>query len=96
MQKAEPDTVFHAGQFLDAPPRGEAWSLRLAQLAAATGLDRQTLRQALAHAPVLDQARRHQVVHLLPRVAATFSEIGEERLNLLGRLRRNGLACSAS
>jgi hypothetical protein len=37
---------------------------------------------------VLDEARRRQVPRLLHRVAATFSEIGEERLSLLGRLQR--------
>lgn len=78
----------HAGQFLGAPPAGETWPARLAELAAATGLDEQQLSQALAHVPVLDEARQHQVTRLLQRVAATFSEIGEERLSLLGRLRR--------
>ena len=77
-----------AGQFLDAPPEGSEWPVRLAELAAAIGIDGQKLRQALAHVPVLDEARLLQVPHLLQRVAATFSEIGEERLNLLGRLRR--------
>lgn len=78
----------HAGQFLDTPPSVEAWSARLTELAVASGLDEQALRQALARVPVLDETRRQQVPRLLHRVAATFSEIGEERLNLLGRLRR--------
>jgi hypothetical protein len=78
----------HAGQFLDAPPDNEAWQDRLAELAAAIGVDRQELGRALARVPVLEEARRQQVPRLLQRVAATFSEIGEERLNLLGRLRR--------
>lgn len=78
----------HAGQFLDVPPAGEAWSARVAELAAATGLDPRDLDQALAHVPVLDESRQQQVPWLLRRVTATFSEIGEERLNLLGRLRR--------
>jgi len=78
----------HAGQFLDAPPNNEAWSARLAELAAATGVGVQPLSKALTRVPVLDQTRQQQVPRLLQRVAATFSEIGEERLNLLGRLRR--------
>jgi excisionase family DNA binding protein len=78
----------YAGQFLDAPAEGGEWPARLAELAAVTGIDGHKLRQALAHVPVLDEARLLQVPHLLQRVAATFSEIGEERLNLLGRLRR--------
>jgi excisionase family DNA binding protein len=78
----------HAGQFLDAPLDGGEWPARLAELATATGIDEQKLRRALARVPVLDETRRQQVPRLLHRVAATFSEIGEERLNLLGRLRR--------
>lgn len=76
--------VVHAGQFLDrAPHQGD-----LAELAAATGLETQELQAALALVPVLDRDRQERVVLLLPRVAATFAEIGTERLNLLGRLRR--------
>lgn len=78
----------HAGQFLDSPPGGKAWSGRLAELAAATGIDEQKLRQTLARVPVLDDAHQRQVPRLLHRVTATFSEIGEERLSLLGRLHR--------
>jgi len=79
----------HAGQFLDAPPDDATWQARIAELAAATGVDGQKLRQALARVPVLDEARRQQVLRLLQRVAATFSEIGEERLNRFA-------CCSAS
>lgn len=76
--------VVHAGQFLDHTPyQGD-----LAELAAAIGLEAQELQAALALVPVLDRDRQEQVVRLLPRVAATFAEIGAERLNLLGRLRR--------
>jgi excisionase family DNA binding protein len=78
----------HAGQFLDSPPSGGEWAPRLAELAAATGIDVRILNRALARAPVLDETRLQQVPRLLHRVAGTFSEIGEERLSLLGRLRR--------
>jgi excisionase family DNA binding protein len=78
----------HAGQFLDGPPDPEAWSARIAELSAATGIDGGKLQQALAHVPVLDEERRQQVPRLLHRVVATFSEIGQERLNLLSRLQR--------
>jgi excisionase family DNA binding protein len=80
----------HAGQFLDAPPTGVEWPARLAELAAITGIGEQELRQALDRVAVLDETRRQQVPRLLRRVTATFSEIGEERLTLLGRLRRIG------
>jgi hypothetical protein len=46
------------------------------------------MRRALASVWVLDEGRRQQVALLLHRVAATFAEIGEERLGLLGRLQR--------
>ncbi len=78
----------HAGHFLDTPPTGDEWPARLAELAAAAGADQQKLHQALARVPVLDQTRQQQIPRLMHRVAATFSEIGEERLSLLGRLRR--------
>jgi excisionase family DNA binding protein len=78
----------HAGQFLDGSPGGTAWSIRIAELSAATKVGRGKLQQALASVPVLDEDRRQQLLYLLHRVAMTFSEIGEERLNLLGRLQR--------
>jgi excisionase family DNA binding protein len=78
----------HAGQFIDRPPDRERWSARIRELSAATGIDRDKLQQALASVPVLDEGRRKQVPGLLHRVADTFSEIGEERLNLLNRLQR--------
>lgn len=77
----------HAGQFIDSPPTGDQWQARLAELAGVTGIDQHELRQALAGVPVLDETRRQQVPRLLRRVTATFSEIGEERVSLLGRLR---------
>jgi excisionase family DNA binding protein len=78
----------HAGQFLDRPADSEGQPARLAEVAAATGLQVQELQAALGFVPVLDRKRQQQVPRLLQRVAATFSEIGAERLNLLGRLRR--------
>jgi hypothetical protein len=78
----------HAGQFLDRPPGGEAWSLSIKDLSIVTGVGAEVLQQAVPSIPILDRQRRQQVVHLLHRLAATFSEIGVERLNLLGRLQR--------
>lgn len=78
----------YAGQFLDAPPAGDEWTARIAELSTATGLDEQNLRRALARVAVLDAPREQQVSRLLHRVTTIFAEIGEERLNLLGRLRR--------
>ena len=78
----------HAGQFLRRPPGDDGWSERIADLSAATGVNADRLRRALASVPVLDPRRQEQIPRLLLRVAETFSEIGEERQNLLERLQR--------
>jgi excisionase family DNA binding protein len=78
----------HAGQFLDRAPGADGWSERIASLSAATGLEPDSLRDALSSVPILGRDRQEQVPRLLSRVAETFSEIGEERLRLLGRLQR--------
>ena len=71
------------------PPQAEdGWSRRLAELSQACGLRCQELEKALAAVVVLNTERQHQIPHMLRRVARTFSEMGEERLNLLARLRR--------
>ena len=80
--------AIHAGQFLSQSPGDHGWSERIAELSASTGVDADRLRGALASVPVLKQGKQEQVPRLLRRVAETFSEIGEERLNLLGRLQR--------
>jgi hypothetical protein len=79
----------HAGQFLarSASSEGKA-ARRLAEVAAAAGIDEQKLCQALARVPLLGETRRQQVPRLLQRVGAAFSEIGTERLELMGRLHR--------
>ena len=78
----------HAGQFLLRPPGDDGWSEPIADLSAATGVQADKLRCALASVPVLDPSRQEQVPRLLLRVVETFSEIGEERQNLLERLQR--------
>ena len=77
-----------AGQFLVRPPERDTWLERMAELSAVTGLDASRLEAAWAGVPVLDGDRQRQVCRLLGRVAATLSEIGEERGRLLGRLQR--------
>ena len=79
----------HAGQFLDAPPdaaqRGRRASPSWLPPPAST---RRSCTGPWPAFPCWTQTRQQQVPRLLRRVAATFSEIGEERLNLLGRLQR--------
>jgi hypothetical protein len=60
----------------------------LAELSHVCGLRRRQLEKALDSVVVLDTERQDQVSHMLQRVAQTFSEMGEERLNLLARLQR--------
>jgi len=78
----------YAGQFLQKPPDGGGWSDRIAELSAAVSLGGQDLCACLERIPVLNEVRQEQIPRLLQRVTATFSEIGEERLNLLVRLQR--------
>jgi len=81
--------AIHAGQFLTEPPLGDnGWRARIAEITTATGVPEKQLHEALPSVRVLSQERQKQVPRLLQRVADTFSEIGEERLNLLGRLQR--------
>ncbi|MGD8463694.1 MAG: PocR ligand-binding domain-containing protein [Anaerolineae bacterium] len=80
--------ALHAGQFLAPSGYGTDWSQRPAELAHMTEIDAEELSVALDHVPVLDGERQQQLPRLLQRVASTFSAIGEERYNLLSRLRR--------
>jgi excisionase family DNA binding protein len=80
--------AIHAGQFLDRPPDRETWSDTIRELSAATGVDEEKFQKALASVAVVDEERQQRIPRLLHRVAETFSEIGEERLNLLDRLQR--------
>ncbi len=81
--------AIHAGQFVSSLTDVRlGWDQRLRELAAATGVPAKDLAAALPNVHVLGEDRQKQLPRLLGRVAATFSEIGEERLNLLGRLQR--------
>jgi excisionase family DNA binding protein len=81
--------ALHAGQFFTQRPADDKGQVSLLSgLAAATGLPVRELQASLATVPVLDAASQQKVPRLLQRVATTFSEIGEERLDLLGRLQR--------
>jgi ligand-binding sensor protein len=77
-----------ACQFTDEKPDSarSAWEADFQGLAADLRLDEAALRAAAGSARVIPGDHLPRVAHLLRRVADTFSEIGEERLNLLGRL----------
>lgn len=78
----------HAGQYLERPPTDVEWTERTHQLAADCSLDAAELRRALDQVPVLDRDAQQRLSRLVKKVAATFSEIGEERLGMMGRLQR--------
>jgi excisionase family DNA binding protein len=80
--------AIHAGQFLDSPPASSGLSSSITELAAAAGLQAPDLQGALNQVPVLDERQLEQLPRMLHRVAQTFSEIGEERMALVGRLQR--------
>jgi len=78
-----------ACQFVGQPSDGdtEAWRAKLPALALELGVDERKLQAGAATVCILPADAIARVSRLLQRVAATFSEIGEERLGLLNRLR---------
>ncbi len=80
--------VLVAGQFYaDTPSPGEQQS-RVSRLAEAFTLDAAALAEAAREIPVLDAHKRTGIGTWLQSVAHTFAEIGHERAELMGRLRR--------
>ena len=83
----EPVAVTAGCQFIRAGS-GEALIARLPVLAVELGVPEDDLRAAVEHVPQLPDESCARVPQLLRRVAATFSDIGQERLALLDRLQR--------
>ena len=75
-------------QFAAQPADGAepAWMVRLSTLAADLGLAKEDLQAAAGSVRTVPEDRLPRISRLLQRVAGTFSEIGQERLNLLSRL----------
>lgn len=65
---------------------GDRWQRELPQLAADLGLPVSDLRMAANSVLRLSAEELSSVSHLLHRVAETFSELGQERLDLVSRL----------
>jgi excisionase family DNA binding protein len=65
---------------------GEAWQIDLYTLAADLDLDERDLEAAAGTVRLVPKETLPRVSRLLWRIAGTFSEIGEERLDLLSRL----------
>jgi len=80
--------MFFVGQFVvdDAKPlRAQS---HLAQVARQCEVEVKALTQAARHIRVLERARAERLLHLLQLVADTYSHIGEERLDLVTRLKQ--------
>jgi ligand-binding sensor protein len=76
-------------QFVAQSTNGrDAWPIDLAELAADLGLARPDLEMAAGSVQRLSDDSLARLPRLLQRVVDTFSEIGQERLNLLSRLQR--------
>ncbi len=65
-----------------------AWQSRLPELAAGLSLSEADLRAAIGSVRVLADRELLRVPRLVRHIAATFSDIGHERMSLLGRLEK--------
>ena len=79
-------TMLIAGQFYADPPSEEEETPRLKTLAEKYDLDPKALKQEVQNIPVLNLRKRAQIGKWLERVAQSFSEIAQERAELMGRL----------
>jgi ligand-binding sensor protein len=66
---------------------GATWETDLSTLASDLGLNETDLRSAADTVRVVPESDTARVSRLLQRITSTFSEIGEERLSLLSRLK---------
>jgi excisionase family DNA binding protein len=75
-------------QFVASQPDGtvQPWHTNLRHLAADLSLAEADLQSAAGTVRVIPEAHLQRVSRLVMRVAETFSELGQERLSLLGRL----------
>jgi excisionase family DNA binding protein len=76
------------GQVLFSSPEGEDWEKQCRAVADVCGIPAENLLAASRSIRVHDPKDAARLKHLLGLLATTFSSIGEERLALLGRLRR--------
>lgn len=79
--------VLVAGQFCVDPPGGEQ-SARVDRLARDCGVDAPALVEAALDARVLEERVRTRLGGWVQDVAHTFEQVGRERAELVGRLRR--------
>jgi excisionase family DNA binding protein len=77
-----------AGQFYSQPPAKDEAQARLAAVEARLDLEPGTLQDLADTIPVLEPRMRSRFGRWLDRVADSFCQIGEERLELISRLRQ--------
>ncbi|MBI5651122.1 MAG: PocR ligand-binding domain-containing protein [Chloroflexi bacterium] len=80
--------MFFVGQFVLDDAKAARASTRLAQIARACAVNEKELARAAQTIRVLEKARAEKLIHLLQLVADTYSHIGEERLDMLTRLKQ--------
>ncbi len=78
--------MIFAGQFVSDEPARRA--LPVSELAQACDIPTADLQQAALQIRIVEPTRADWLLKLLQKVADTFSEIGEQRLDLLKRLRQ--------
>jgi excisionase family DNA binding protein len=77
-----------AGQFYSQPPSKAEEQARLAAVEARLDLEPGSLQAEAETIPVLDPRMGGRIGRWLDRVASSFCQIGEERLELISRLRQ--------
>jgi len=84
----QPVALAAACQFTTLAPASGAptWQLHLSELAAGLGLNESDLEAAMETVRTIPGNQAPRISRLVQRVAETFSEIGQERLDLLSRL----------
>lgn len=86
----QPVAVTAVCQFVTLQANGSepAWAARLPELARELALPENELHAAAGRLRVIPESHVARIVALTGRMALTFEEIGQERLNLLGRLEK--------
>lgn len=80
--------MFFVGQFVIGNSAFMRAPKHLAQVARDCGVDERELEKAAQETRVLEQARAERLLGLLQLVAETYSQIGQERLDLMTRLKK--------
>ena len=86
-----PTSMFVAGQFYTKLPETAVQKQYIQQLAEKHGLDVAELEEAVREIPVLVSSKQQKITEWLEKLANTFSLIGQERAEMMERLRRIAL-----